>query len=217
MRSQHFQQVSLSPKQVIFLLIAATVIGAVIFLFGVVIGRGVPLVQALTGGAGIGMADPDAAIGDERPAIVSTPRRSPSAVATDGVRLSYYDRLAGGRGRELDARLGGAGAASAGPRSAPAAGPADGAETPDRSGAPPGEYPGGYAVQVTALRERAAAERMADRLAGKGYPAFVAGSVGGAPVHMFRVRVGTYASREEAERVRQRLEQEEALAPWITR
>ena len=83
--------------------------------------------------------------------------------------------------------------------------------------APPREYPGGYAVQVTALQERTAAEQMAERLNGKGYPAFVVGSVGGEPVRMFRVRVGTYASRVEAERVRRRLAEEEALTPWITR
>ena len=104
-RSQHFQQVRLSPKQVVFLLIAAAAVGAVIFLFGVLVGRGVPLAQVLTGGMGAGMANSDRAFSDERPVVVGTPRRLPSAVATDGVRLSYHERLAGDRGPELDAGL----------------------------------------------------------------------------------------------------------------
>lgn len=214
MRSQHFQQVRLSLKQVVFLLIAATVIGAVIFLFGVLVGRGVPLAQVLTGGMGAGMANSGGAFSDERPVVVSTPRRLPSAIATDGVSLSYYERLAGDRGPELDAGFGMAGASPAAARAGESGAEAETGATPE---APPREYPGGFAVQVTALQERTAAERMAERLNGKGYPAFVVGSVGGEPVRMFRVRVGTYASREEAERVRRRLAEEEALTPWITR
>lgn len=213
MRSQHFQQVRLSPKQLVFLLIAAAVIGAVIFLFGVLVGRGVPLAQALTGGTGARMGDSGGAFSDGSPVVVGTPRRLPSAVATEGVRLSYHERLAGDRGLELDAGFGVTGAS---PAAAHTGEPGAGTRI-SGAAAPPREYPGGYAVQVTALQERTAAERMAERLNDKGYPAFVVGSVGGVPVRMFRVRVGTYASREEAERVRLRLAEEEALTPWITR
>ena len=214
MRSQHSQQARLSPKQAVFLLIAVAVIGAVIFLFGVLVGRGVPLAQVLTGGPGARVADSDGAFSDERPVVVGTPRRLPSAVATDGVRLSYYERLAGDRGPELDAGFGVAGASPAAARVGESSA---GAEITGAPEAPPREYPGGYAVQVTALQERTAAERMAERLNGRGYPAFVVGSAGGEPVPLFRVRVGTYASLEEAERVRRRLAEEEALTPWITR
>ena len=164
MRSQHFQQVRLSPKQVVFLLIAAAAVGAVIFLFGVLVGRGVPLAQVLTGGMGAGMANSDRAFSDERPVVVGTPRRLPSAVATDGVRLSYYERLAGDRGPELDAGFGVAGASPAAARAGESGAGTENGGMPE---APPREYPGGYAVQVTALQERTAAEQMAERLNGK--------------------------------------------------
>ena len=58
---------------------------------------------------------------------------------------------------------------------------------------------------------------MAQGLVDRGYPAFVVAPVAGAPVQVFRVRVGTYADREEAERVLRRLEEEESFKPWITR
>ena len=75
----------------------------------------------------------------------------------------------------------------------------------------------GYSIQVTTLRESDAAERMAQGLVDKGYPAFVVPPAPGVPVPVFRVRVGTYADRDEAEQVLRRLEGEESLRPWITR
>jgi cell division septation protein DedD len=38
-----------------------------------------------------------------------------------------------------------------------------------------------------------------------------------APAAVFRVRVGRYADRAEAEDILRRLEQEEQFKPWITR
>jgi cell division septation protein DedD len=67
-------------------------------------------------------------------------------------------------------------------------------------------------VQVAAVRQRAEAERIAQRLSGKGYPAFVTTS--GAN---FRVRVGKFSERREAETIAGRLEREEQFKPWITR
>jgi cell division septation protein DedD len=52
-------------------------------------------------------------------------------------------------------------------------------------------------------------------LTGKGYPAFVTTPAGAANV--FRVRVGKYSDRREAESVAGRLEKEEQFKPWITR
>ena len=82
---------------------------------------------------------------------------------------------------------------------------------------PPRARFSGYSIHVTTLREGVAAERMAQGLVDKGYPAFVVAPASGAPVQVFRVRVGTYANREEAERILQRLETEESFKPWITR
>ena len=74
---------------------------------------------------------------------------------------------------------------------------------------PPGT---GFVVQVAAVRQRDEANAMARRLSAKGYPAFV--TVAGPN---FRVRVGKYDDRGEAESVAGRLETEERFMPWITR
>jgi cell division septation protein DedD len=74
---------------------------------------------------------------------------------------------------------------------------------------PPGN---GFVVQVAAVRQRAEANTIARRLGSKGYPAFV--STAGAN---FRVRIGKYTDRREAESVAGRLEKEEQFKPWITR
>ena len=74
-----------------------------------------------------------------------------------------------------------------------------------------------YTVQVAALRDRNAAERVRKQLVEKGYPAFVAEPSAELPVQVFRVRVGQYVDRSEAESVKNRLEYGEDFKPWITR
>jgi septal ring-binding cell division protein DamX len=102
--------------------------------------------------------------------------------------------------------------AVAAPKPAPpaAAAPAPAAPTSASSAASPGS---GFVVQVAAVRTRADADAIAQRLSAKGYPTFVttAGS-------NFRVRVGTYTNRAEAEAIAGRLEREERVnKPWVTR
>ncbi len=75
----------------------------------------------------------------------------------------------------------------------------------------------GFVVQVAALRGRAEAGAMAEQLAAKGYPAYVLEPSPNAPAQVYRVRVGKYPDRREAEQVMRRLEQEEQFTPWITR
>jgi cell division protein FtsN len=71
----------------------------------------------------------------------------------------------------------------------------------------------GWVVQVAATKTRGEADTMAKRLSAKGYSAFVLS--GSADV--FRVRVGGYKSRRDAETVATRLRQEERINPWVTR
>jgi cell division septation protein DedD len=75
---------------------------------------------------------------------------------------------------------------------------------------------GGFVVQVHAARRRSEALGIAKRLAGKGYQAFVTTS-GSGPASMYRVRVGKFATRQEAKAVSDKLEAEERFKPWITR
>jgi cell division septation protein DedD len=83
--------------------------------------------------------------------------------------------------------------------------------------ADPGEPKGdGFVVQVASLRSRDEADAIARRLTSKGFPSFVTTpGANGPPV--FRVRVGKYGDRREAETVARRLEKEEQFKPWITR
>ena len=201
-------------KHVFFLAIASAGMAVVVFLLGVMVGRGVSVVEMVTGHGSASASGDEPIAADEQPAMVRMGGREPSVAATDGTELSYYERLDGDRGPGLDA---GFPAARAPDRVTEAAdGDAVGAAPAGSAVSSPAQ-PSGYSVHVTTLREGAAAERMAQGLVDKGYPAFVVAPVSGAPVQVFRVRVGTYADREEAERVLRRLEVQESLTPWITR
>ena len=81
-----------------------------------------------------------------------------------------------------------------------------------RAGAPPD----GWVVQVAALNDRGEAEEIASRLVSKGYGAFVVAPPSGNPV-VYRVRVGTFKTKSEADMVGVKLKKEERFDPWITR
>lgn len=77
---------------------------------------------------------------------------------------------------------------------------------------------GSWTVQVTALPSGDDAQTVADGLKARGYPAFVvAPPLGAAPGAVYRVRVGPYADRGEADRVRDRLDTEEQFEPSVVR
>jgi hypothetical protein len=200
----------LGAKHVFFLAMTSAGLAVVVFLLGVMVGRGVSVVEMITGHGSASASGDEPVAADERPSLVSTGRREPSVAATDGAELSYYERLDEDRGMELDARL-------QAPDPTADAGDANGAGEGSAASAGSAAPFSGYAVHLTTLREGAAAHRMAQGLVDKGYPAFVVAPVSGAPVQVFRVRVGTYADRVEAERVLRRLETEESFRPWITR
>jgi len=186
--------------------------------------------------AGAGLPDaPEATAGAE-----TAP--GPRQAVPPAEELTYYERLSsekppregvGGSQGEA-ARPGAAGPAVRPVPQEPPPTPAEAATSPGQAarmepaatpapvGSPPapaphpqaGEAP--FTVQVAALRERAEAESIARRLAGRGYDAYVVDpQPGGTP--MYRVRVGRFADRSEAERVMRRLAQEERFKPWITR
>lgn len=91
---------------------------------------------------------------------------------------------------------------------APAPAPAAAATAPsaDRNG---------FAVQVAAVNARGEADAIAKRLSGKGYPAYVEVPKGSAST--FRVRVGTYQTRHEAQDIADKLKSSENFKPWVTR
>jgi len=108
------------------------------------------------------------------------------------------------------------------PVTAPPPSPAKADREPgvDRAATSPaavGEVGGGFMVQVTALRTKQDAEAVARILKGRGYPVFLV-----APGHrhandnLFRVQVGPFASRGDAEKMRTKLTQQ-GFKPFIRR
>ena len=69
MSQQSHNEFSPSPKQIIFLFMAATVVGVVVFLFGLLVGRGVPLEGAVAG-QGLLSNTANMSYVDERPATI---------------------------------------------------------------------------------------------------------------------------------------------------
>lgn len=221
MTRQGFNEMAPSAKQLVFVFMAATIVAVVVFLCGVLVGRGVPLNRS---------GDPFDLTGDLVRAEGQTggsAALSPATAAGSADELTYARRLGGGD--PVPETVGRApqpaaeaptevqpvpeGAREAPSRSAPSA-PAVASESgADRQG----RQDSGFSVQVTALRGRDEATQIVQRLVAKGYPAYVVDPAPGAPAAVFRVRVGRSLSRQEAESVLHRLETEEQFKPWITR
>ena len=218
MSDEGLREIQLNGKQLVFMFMAVTVVAVVIFLCGVMVGRGVraprptEAVEA-SSATPIDPTDPtDTA--DRRGPAISSPvpdGAPPSSQET----LTYPDRLEDPTPppETLDEPA---------PEPAPAQvskppAPKTTAEAPARPDPKTAEPAGnGFVVQVAAVRERGEADTIARRLAAKGYPSFVSTPGAGAP-RVFRVRVGKYADRREAETVASRLQKEEQFKPWITR
>jgi DedD protein len=210
MPEQDFREIQLSGKQVVFLFMAFLVVGVVVFLLGVSVGRG-----------------------------VTTPPPAPAAVATESStdapatlppptqpapgELTYTADLK----RGAEPSRGGTAAAPATaneppptvaeqpatkpapPPAAPAAktsAPTTPAAKPQATSAKPAPVTGGWSVQVNAFSSKPNADRQAAQLKAKGYAAFVFTAASGGA--RYRVRVGPFADRSEADRVAARLVKE---------
>ncbi len=199
-----------SAKQLVFVAMMATVVAVIVFLCGVLVGRGLPAQGRGGDPRPPGLAGA-AAFGTELPA--PDDGRSPLED------LSYHDELSEPAPESVSLPEPGLDAEAettetASPTDAPPPPPVE--EVAEAAaGAPAPVEPTGFMVQVTALRDPIAAQAVADRLTGGGYPALVVAPVDGASVGVFRVRVGPFDDRSEADQVKERLETEEAFTPWV--
>lgn len=227
-----FHEIQLNGKQLVFLFMAVTVVSVVIFLCGVLVGRGV----RLNGAPGPEVAEAAAGLVDAPPAL--DPAANSSTPSTPDEKTTYSTQLESATApparleapeapapkREPIAAAApasvpssispGTPAAAASPVSAPPK-----AEEPKaaESQAAPAEPDGpGVAVQVAAFRVRAEADALANRLIGKDYQAYVVAPPAGTPA-IYRVRVGKFKERRDADRVVSRLKEEEKFDPWIVR
>ncbi len=215
-----FHEIHLSGKQLVFLFMATTVVCVAIFLCGVLVGRGVRAERGQEPTeAPVAAAATPAPATAEPVADAGPPSAEPPAPASDD-ELSYHKRLEGDAPPAEDLKTPAEGARQTAPPAAPSkTAPAAPAAAPPAVSdtASTGGRPGTWVVQLVALRDRAAAGSIVQRLSSKGYPAFMINPASGSPAPVFKVQVGRYNDRREAEQVARRLEKEEQFKPWISR
>ncbi|HXD73502.1 MAG TPA: SPOR domain-containing protein [Vicinamibacterales bacterium] len=224
-----FHEIQLNGKQLVFLFMAATVVSVVIFLCGVLVGRGVRAERATQSADNTtaNIEPAPQAVPAEKPPAGSDPTTAaaPPPTVDD---LSYFNRLEKQTQPQEDLKAPAKTPASASavasvaatadkPADKPALAPAPPKPTPVKETAPPPAPPGdGYVIQVAAMPEHGVADAMAKRLTDKGYSAFVMTADGAKPT-MYRVRIGRFKTKREAETVASKLQKEEQFKPWITR
>jgi cell division septation protein DedD len=204
-----YYEVQLNNKQLVFFFMAALSIAVVVFLCGVMVGRGVR-------DATLAAAQNDIAAGSfsKAPAVPRLARMEAAAKPE----LDYTRRL---ESDDVPKRLEPA-ASPAAPATAPARKPvpppaaAQAAPPPASkpSSATLGAESGAFTIQVVALKTEDAAQSLLSRLRGKNYRAYLEG--GGSDAGLHRVRVGRFSTRAEAENVAARLRDEEKFRPYIT-
>jgi cell division septation protein DedD len=206
-----FHEIQLSGKQLVFLFILVTFALVVVFLCGVLVGRGARAARgeepaAVSAEVTTTPPAPQAVPGGGPPAA------EPPAPAPEADELSYHKRLQGADAPKEQLKS----AAPSSGETKPAS-PAASAPAQDTAAAPASGRPGVWVVQVVALQDRTVATSLVKRLNGKGYPAFLVTTAAGSVPRMYKVQVGRYNDKREAEQIRQRLEKEEQFKPWISR
>jgi cell division septation protein DedD len=222
-QDEGFHEIQLNGKQLVFLFMAATVVSVVIFLCGVLVGRGVRTERGSV--ADLSVPNSVAETTPQQPPVAAAPAPAgsdPTAAkdtpATED--LSYFDRLEKAKPPKEDLKQ----AASekhestAAPKESPKpAPPPPSPHTQPAETATPAEPGGqGFAVQIAALNVRSEADAIAKRLSSKGYAAYVVPPANGTP-SVYRVRVGKFGTRREADAIAAKLQKEEQFKPWVTR
>ena len=247
MQDEAFHEIQLSGKQLVFLFMAATVVSVVIFLCGVMVGRGVPTLRAGEQAATTDQAsfDPTAALA---PASAVAPSSEGTPIASQET-LTYPGRLEDSNPPAETLKSPEVTRAVAAdilpePAAEPTVEPAKiaariPAKIPTVAVAPVPPAAGKAPAAVTAatpVKPAAAAQEPS----GNGFVVQVAAvreraeadtiarrltgkgypafvTTPAGAANVFRVRVGKYSDRREADSVAGRLEKEEQFKPWVTR
>jgi cell division septation protein DedD len=199
-----FREIQLSGKQLVFVGMAGFVIAVGIFLMGVQVGRGVLAQRGLPEAS-----DTSAFAREAEPPPPPASVTQDSTPVTAGEKLSYAERLSSPEPpAERLKRV-----AEAPPSRTPPK-----AEAAPQPGTAPSRQPAGsgFEIQVGALRDRGDADGIVKRLVAKGYPAYVVAPAKGTPAP-YRVRVGKFKERREADTVAAKLQKEEQFKPWVVR
>jgi cell division septation protein DedD len=242
-RDDSFHEIQLNGKQLVFLFMVAIVVSSVIFLCGVLVGRGVrtgrtelaearAVEDASRGDVAPGARPAPAASADSDPRSAAPPpavsdlssfdrleRANPSADASksDG---PAPDRRQAAKDKDA-AKSKDSKPVEAPPKQAaeqPKPAPSSSADpAPAASKADAAAPASAFVVQVAAMNVRSDAEARAKRLAAKGYSAYVEAPTPASP-NVYRVRIGPFKSQREAQTTAERLQKEENVKqPWVTR
>jgi len=223
-----FHEIQLSGKQLVALFLVTTTVIVIVFLCGVKVGRGARDAQVdepESAPAAATLTPPPV----QTAAPPATELPAPAADAQDD--LSYHKALQGeGTPQETLKRQEAPKAAPVSPPASalkPAPAAASPIPTPVATSAkvpapaadnlPTAGRSGTWAVQVIATRDRAMAASVLKRLASKGYPAFLVNPPANAKDAYYKVHIGRYNDRGEAEKVSLRIKKEEQFQSWITR
>ena len=239
-----FHEIQLNGKQLVFVFMALTVVSVVIFLCGVLVGRGVQSgraqaqnVESAAEFKELGL-DPSVAVIPPTVQPGSDPTLAPPPAPPEGEQAkgNAAEPPAPAGASAKDARLTAdtkadekrpgldPGRSATAESKAPAGLPAPAktaspgaavtsTEAAIKDGKPAVDPTGqDWVVQVAAVNKRSEADSIAKRLGSKGYATFVLAE--GARV--FRVRVGGYKTKREADGVAAKLRKEERINPWVT-
>jgi cell division septation protein DedD len=177
-----FHEIQLSGKQLVFLFMVLTAASVVIFVCGVLVGRGI----AAEAGAEEPVVTEEVA---QTPAEAGAPASVPPTPVDD---LRYHEDLQKSGPPKADLP-----AAEQKPAPEPPPVVQERAPEPAVVDVPTSGRPGIWHLQVGALKSQSAAADLVRQLAAKGYPAYLENPASGAPA-IYRVRVGRYKSRAEA-------------------
>ena len=199
-----FHEIQLSGKQIVFLVMVLTVASTVIFLCGVFVGRGVRSERADAADTAPIAATSPQPVPDSTPATAEPPA-PPTETPEE---LSYHKRLQGESPQKEAVKPETPPPPAAAPPRAPVPAPAAVTDVPTAGRA------GRWIVQVGAFGNAEAARDVVKKLTAKGYPAFLVNPAAGMPT-IYRVRVGGYANRPDADQVARRLEKEDRFSPVV--
>ena len=222
MSDQGFHEVQLSGKQLVFLFMSAVVVMVVVFLLGVNVGRGVR--SAVGDTEVLAQGDPSAPAGPDASGV-NAADAAPAKPAQP--ELSYHDMLLGAtpapdKDKAPPSVAPPPVAETLPPAPTPAPTPA--ATPPPVTQTAPTQAPAtapkasgsDWFLQTGAYSTQAVADGEVAKLKQLNAPAFVIAPDATERLKLFRVRVGPYATRAEAERASSRLRRQ-GFAPSITR
>jgi DedD protein len=211
-----FHEIQLSGKQLVFLFMLTTVVLVVTFLSGVLVGRAVGTEDRVPDETVVTTGAPDDSIDLSEPtpsqplgAHDDLKRENAAGIKPPEPTPPPPDPVAEAPVPEQKPE----------PEQTPESKPEPKAEPQKPQSKPAADVPtsgrpGTWFLQVSALSTRTAAADMVRSLAGKGYPAYLQEPQGDA---LYRVRIGRYRDRAEADRVAARLKRQENFAADVRR